>query len=47
MAQIAQPENDDEILGVARYMSDPLTRKAEFAVLVRSDLRDGVSAACL
>ena len=39
MALIAQPPGNGEILGVARYMSDPLTREAEFAVLVRSDLK--------
>ena len=39
MALIAQALDDDGILGVARYISDPQTREAEFAVLVRSDLK--------
>ena len=39
MALMAQPPGKDEILGVARYISDPQTREAEFAVIVRSDLK--------
>jgi acetyltransferase len=39
MALVARPPGNDEILGVARYMSDLRTREAEFGVIVRSDLK--------
>jgi acetyltransferase len=37
LALIAQPKDNDEILGVARFSADPDNREAEFAVAVRSD----------
>jgi len=37
IALIAQPEDSDEILGVARFAADPDNINAEFAVAVRSD----------
>ena len=37
IALIAQPEDSDEILGVARFAADPDNINAEFAVGVRSD----------
>jgi acetyltransferase len=37
MALIAQPLQNDEILGVARFSADADNREAEFAVTVRSD----------
>jgi len=39
MALIAERLDKEEILGVARYMSDAVAQEAEFAVLLRSDCK--------
>jgi acetyltransferase len=39
MAFVALSESRDELLGVARLAADPDYTRAEFAVLVRSDLK--------
>lgn len=36
---IRHPHDDPEIIGVARAMADPDNQQAEFAILVRSDLK--------
>jgi acetyltransferase len=48
MALIAQAEQSEEILGVARFSADPDSQDAEFAVTVRSDWKSrGVGRALM
>src|SRR5882724_4160430 len=48
MALIAQAEQSEEILGVARFSADPDNQNSEFAVAVRSDWKGrGIGAALM
>ena len=44
MALVAITPADGDMLGVIHIHADPNYEKGEYAILVRSDIKDGVSA---
>ncbi|MBO0223196.1 hypothetical protein J0689_28350, partial [Vibrio parahaemolyticus] len=42
---VRDPDSNPEIIGVTRAMADPDNQEAEFAVLVRSDMK-GLTLGC-
>ena len=47
MAFIAQPQNADSILGAVHLIAEPNQERAEFAVMVRSDMKQSGLGYCL